>query len=147
MEQIQFDTGVREFNLNGRGVLRFHPGDPNVYARFFEAMDKIQSLEEKITEESEKLKETSTGRDAVRLLEETDREVKKILNWTFGEENDFDRILGGVNLLAIAGNGQQIITNLLEALQPILLEGAEKCAKDQVQAAVSAAETRRKENE
>ena len=67
------------------------------------------------------------------------------MGWTFGGDNDFHKLLGGINLMAVAGNGMQIIVNLLAALEPILLEGAEKCADQQVQAAVRQAEARREQ--
>ena len=35
MKTLNIDTGVEEFSVNGRGVLRFNPGDPNLYHRFF----------------------------------------------------------------------------------------------------------------
>ena len=37
MHKLLVDTGVEEFEVNGRGVLRFNPGDPNLYHRFFAA--------------------------------------------------------------------------------------------------------------
>ena len=33
--ELNIDTGVEEFRVNGRGVLRFNPADPNLYHRFF----------------------------------------------------------------------------------------------------------------
>ena len=35
MQELKIDTGVEEFRVNGRGVLRFNPADPNLYHRFF----------------------------------------------------------------------------------------------------------------
>ena len=32
--ELNIDTGVEEFRVNGRGVLRFNPADPNLYHRF-----------------------------------------------------------------------------------------------------------------
>ena len=32
--ELNIDTGVEEFSVNGRGVLRFNPADPNLYHRF-----------------------------------------------------------------------------------------------------------------
>ena len=37
MKQLNIDTGVEEFSVNGHGVLRFNPADPNLYHRFFDA--------------------------------------------------------------------------------------------------------------
>lgn len=144
MEKISFDSGVKSYKINGTGVLRFNPGDPNVYARFLEAADKLQDVENALVEEAKKLSEAD-GAGVVQLLNRADKEMKQVLGWVFGEENDFDKILGGVNLLAVADNGQRVVTNLLEALQPVLVEGAERCAKEKVDAAVQKAKARRGE--
>ena len=45
MEKLVFDSGVKEYKLGTGGVLRFNPSDPNVYARFMDAMDKIRAVE------------------------------------------------------------------------------------------------------
>ena len=144
MEKISFDSGVRSYKINGAGVLRFNPGDPNVYARFLEAADKLQEVETALVAEAKIIPEADGGA-VVQLLNRADREMKGILSWVFGQENDFDKILGGVNLLAVADNGQRVVTNLLEALQPILVEGAERCAKEKVDAALKKAKSRRGE--
>ncbi len=146
MEKISFDSGVKSYKINGTGVLRFNPGDPNVYARFLEAADKLQDVENALVEEAKKLPEAD-GTGVVQLLARADKEMKQVLGWVFGEGNDFDKILGGVNLLAVADNGQRVVTNLLAALQPILVEGAERCAKEKVDAAVLKAKARRGEQQ
>lgn len=138
MEKIQFDSGIREYRLNGAGVLRFNPGDPNLYARFMEAVEEIKDMEKKLSAQA-----GDDGMTVLKLLQDADRQMKQSLSRVFGEGNDFDKILGGVNLLAIGANGQRVITNLFAALQPILLQGAEACAREQTQAAVSRAKARR----
>ena len=144
MEKISFDSGIKSYKINGTGVLRFNPGDPNVYARFLEAAEKLLDVETTLVEEAQKLPQTD-GAGVVQLLSRADKEMKQVLSWVFGESNDFDKILGGVNLLAVAENGQRVVTNLLEALQPILVEGAERCAKEKVDSAVKKAQARRGE--
>ena len=44
MENISFDSGMQQYRINGGGVLRFNPGDPNLYARFLESADKIREI-------------------------------------------------------------------------------------------------------
>ena len=144
MEKISFDSGVKSYKINGAGVLRFNPGDPNVYARFLEAADKLQDVEKALVEEAKKLPEAD-GAGVVQLLSRADKEMKQVLSWVFGEENDFDKILGGVNLLAVADNGHRVVTNLLEALQPVLVAGAERCANEKVEMALEKAKARRGE--
>ena len=56
----------------------------------------------------------------------------------------FYAILQGVNLLAVTDSGERVITNLFEALQPVLVEGARRCASQTAQTAVAKANARRK---
>lgn len=123
MKKIKLDTGITTVAL-GSGTLRFHPADPNLYVRFQEAVEKLQSVESELVAKAA----DAQGEGIAKLLQEADRQMKEILNWVFGPGNDFDRLLEGVNLLAVAANGQRVVTNLFEALEPVLVEGARKCA-------------------
>lgn len=144
MEKISFDSGIKSFKINGSGVLRFNPGDPNVYARFLEAADKLQDIETGLVDTAKTLPEAD-GAGVVKLLNQADSQMKQVLGWVFGQENDFDKILQGVNLLAVAENGERVVTNLLNALQPVLVAGAERCAQQKVSDAVKKAKARRGE--
>ena len=112
MEQIVFDTGLREYRVGG-GVLRFNPADPNLYARFLEAVESLAALE---------LTEGIPG------IRDMDRQAKAILQTVFGPHNDLEAVFGGMNLLAMADNGHRVLENFLSALEPILTEGALRCA-------------------
>ena len=134
MEKLTFDTGLQRFRVNGGGVLTFNPGDPNLYARVLEAVEKIQALEEQLN---------TAQPEALQVMCRLDQEMKEILGWVFGPGNDFDSMLGGVNLLAVAENGERVVTNLFAALEPILVAGAEACAGAAAEAAVQKAQARR----
>lgn len=142
MERIHFDSGIQEFQIGEGGVLRFNPCDPNLYVRFLEAAEKIKAVEENMAEQAKLLPEND-GAAVGKLLQQADSQMKQILNWVFGETADFDRLLGGVNLLAMGANGERVVSNLFEALQPVLLSGAKKSAAQQVKAAKTKAKTRR----
>lgn len=142
MEKIHFDSGIQEFQIGEGGVLRFNPCDPNLYVRFLEAAEKIKALEENMAEQAKLLPEND-GAAVGKLLQQADSQMKQILNWVFGETADFDRLLGGVNLLAMGANGERVVSNLFAALQPVLLSGAKKSAAQQVKAAKTKAKTRR----
>lgn len=124
MEKIQFDSGIRSYRINGEGILRFNPGDPNLYARFMEAVEKLKAAEEELIRTAE----TAQSTDVVLLMTQADRKMKEILNWVFGGDNDFCKILKDVNLLAVADNGERVVTNLFAALEPVLVAGAKRCA-------------------
>lgn len=133
MKKISFDSGVQTYKL-GQGVLRFHPGDPNLYARFMEGAEQLRAVEQALEEDS---------CEPLTALQNADRQMKKILNGIFGPGNDFDGILGGVNLLAVAENGERVVTNLFAALEPVLVAGAEQCAGSAARAAEKKAKARR----
>ena len=126
MEKIQFDAGQRSYRINGGGILRFNPGDPNLYARFMEAVEKLQAVETELMQQGE----SAQGEDIVKLMGRADEKMKSILNWVFGGDNDFHKLLGGVNLLAVADNGERVVTKLFAALEPVLGDGAKRCAAD-----------------
>lgn len=144
MEALNFDSGIREYKINNNGVLRFNPGDPNVYARFLEAAQKIQGIEDEMAAKTKTLHDAEdNGGTVLRILADADKQMKEVLGWVFGKGNDFDEIMEGVNLMAVASNGERVVTNLLNALLPIIQEGAEKCAEQQIGDAVQQAQTNR----
>ena len=129
MKKIKLDSGLEEVAI-GQGILRFNPKDPNLYVRFQEAVERLQQVEKDLVAQA-----PEDGSAAVQLLKKADEKMKEILDWVFGAGNDFNEILGGVNLLAVAKNGERVVTNLFAALEPVLLEGAKACVEDQVAAA------------
>lgn len=141
MNKIEFDSGVKEYEI-GSGILRFNPSDYNLFHRFLEAADKIQQVEEELVAGGTGV---TTGVDIVRLMSETDKKAKDLLNEVFGGENDFHKILGGINLMSVAGNGERVITNLFHALTPIITEGVERCVSATVVEARAARDARRAE--
>lgn len=143
MEKIIFDSGIRQYKLGEYGVLKFHPGDPNLYARFMEAVEKMKDIEQELAQQAKSPESEDSGTVVVKLLQDADTKMKQTLNWVFGHDTDFDKLLGGVNLLAVASNGERVVTNLFNALQPILLSGAQSCVKEQTKAAVARSKVRR----
>ena len=127
--ELNIDTGVEEFRVNGREVLRFNPADPNLYHRFFAAGAELDGYDAALT----------------KALAALDGKIKKLLTGIFGAENDFDAILGGVNLAGVGANGKRVVQNLLEALTPILREGAERRLTAAADAAAARADAARAE--
>lgn len=140
MEKIIFDGGLKQYEVGG-GVLSFNPSDPNVYARFMDATDKLRAIEDKLIDKAKVA--NGSGEAVLQLFREADMEAKKVLCWVFGEQNDFDKILNGANLLAVGTNGERILTNFLQALLPVINSGAEACAKLKTDAARAQAKAER----
>lgn len=152
MKTLNFETGVAEYKVNGKGVLRMNPGDPNLYARFFDAQDKLLEIEKDLEEQGRSLpdlpenateeKMAEIGESRVRFLQDADRKVKALLNQVF-PGNDFEALFGGVNVMAVTSNGERVITNFLAALLPILSAGVDACAENKTTAAVEQARINR----
>lgn len=145
MEKLILDSGVKEYQLPG-GILRFNPSDPNVYARFMESTNKIKQVEQEMAAKAKIIsnkKDGNMGEESLRIMKETDTRMKAILNDVFGHGNDFDMLLEKVNLMAVAGNGERVISNLLNALQPIMESGVQACINDEVNIAKLNREQRR----
>ena len=147
MEKLIFDSGIREFQINNNGVLRFNPADPNVYARLVDSSEKLNAVEERLLAKAKELipdsADETNGAVVLQLMSEADKEVKDILVYIFGEENDFDKIFAGVNLMAVGDNDERVLTNFLNALIPIIEKGAEKCTKQQIGSATAKAKANR----
>lgn len=147
MEILNIDVGMKSYQMvEGGAPLIFNPGDPNVYARYRDALDEIETLEKDMVAKAQTVDETENSTEALTLLRETDRKAKEILSGIFGGNNDFDAILCGVNLMAVTSSGTRVIENLMDALNPIMVEGAKACASDEVQKAKKAREQRREES-
>ena len=146
MQNLTIDTGMKEYLINNRAVLRFNPGDPNLYHRFFAAAPQLDTLDAELTE---RLKALPAEPDPARtgqglaLLNDYDRRIKALLTEIFGEENDFDKVLEGVNLAGTGTNGKRVVQNLLDALTPILQEGAARHLKNTAAAARAEADAAR----
>lgn len=117
MADIQLDTGVKTYRVGG-GVLKFNPSDPNLYGRFLDAVEELGKLE------------VDFEGGGIPALQALDRQVKAILGTVFVPENDLEAVFGGMNLLAVGENGHRLLENFLSALEPILTEGALRCARE-----------------
>lgn len=144
---LQFDDGLLRLDINGNGILTFNPSDFNVYQRFFGLLKELPELEKRYAVQveqpgSEDDSFALAGRELDRARE-LDREIKDKLGAAFGLGNDFDALLGGVNLMAVGNNGQRVITNLLNALAPYIEEGARRHQQEAAEAALRSRAQRR----
>ena len=146
MQNLTIDTGMQEYLINNRAVLRFNPGDPNLYKRFFTAASQLDALDAELTESLKALPaepDPARAGQGLALLNDYDRRIKALLTEIFGAENDFDKVLEGVNLAGCGANGKRVVQNLLDALTPILQEGAARHLKSTAAAARAEADAAR----
>ena len=146
MENLNISIGIKKYQLVEDGaILAFNPGDPNVYARYMDAVPKIKSVELEMAAKAKAVNaaDADAGEKSLQIMRETDQRMKALLNGIFGEGNDFDKILKGVNLMAVTETGSRVINNVLDALTPIMNDGAKSCVSTEVAAAKLNREQRR----
>ncbi|MBR6793339.1 MAG: hypothetical protein IKM48_03140 [Clostridia bacterium] len=136
--KLFFDDGIKEFETNNGQILRFNPSDPAFYDRFRTMITKIEKAETELD-----VADPKTGDEVLDLMCEYDHKIKCYLNEAFGLNNDFEKIFSGVNMMAVGKNGHRIIGNFLDAIQPIIEEGAKQHAKSAAADVVAQARARR----
>lgn len=152
MELLNIDIGLKSYQFVEDGApLVFNPSDPNVYARYMNAMDTIKAVETEMAAKASAVTvkdntveaQAEAGSESLKIMAETDRRIKEILNGIFGGGNNFNDILRGVNLMAVTTSGDRVINNLLNALSPIMEAGAKACVETEIKEAKLNREQRR----
>ena len=140
MRELNFDSGIVEYRVNGKATLSFNRSDPNLYNRMQEPNGKLAAIDSDLKKEKDAAED---GLALVKLFSAYDKRIKAELSFVFGEQNDFNAIFEGQNVLSIAGNGKFLITNFIEALQPIIESGVKEYAKLEAANAVAQAKRER----
>ena len=141
MENFSFDTGMKEYRMDNGKVLRFNPSDPNVYANFMDAIPVLEGIEADMMAKGRSLAAEDVA-GALNVMREADKDIKRELGKVF-TENDFEDILDGVNLMAVASNGQRVISNFRDVMTPIFEDGVKRFTDNAISEAAANREQRR----
>lgn len=111
MKDLNFDTGVVTYNLNGACEVSFNPTDSTFVERLFTAFDTLDKKQEDYKAEAEKNKGT---REIFTTARKLDTEMRDIINETF-EEDVCTPLFGEMNVYALA-DGLPVWANLMLAV-------------------------------
>lgn len=150
-QSLRLDTGVQEYDINGRAIFRINPADPNLFENIlgFEPLlknyeERFQALKLKMYREALEQAEAKANRgdedegdietdeqgfpktapEIVREMKALDAEIKEKLREVFGPENDFDAIFDHKSALALTNSGANILENFLEMITPLITTGS-----------------------
>jgi len=140
MRELNFDSGIVEYRVNGKATLSFNRSDPNLYNRMQDLSSKLAAIDSDLKKEKDA---ADDGLALMKILSAYDKRIKAELSFVFGEQNDFDAIFEGQNVMSIAGNGQLLITNFLDAIRPVIESGVKEYAKLEAANAVAQAKRER----
>lgn len=108
MAELNFSTGLKEYELNGRYKLAFNPSDAAFARRLYGVFEAMQQKQEAY---DEKLKATGDVTAIFDALEAIDREMRALIDGALGE-GLCAAVFGEMNLTALA-DGFPVWVNLL----------------------------------
>lgn len=109
MAVINFDSGVKEYSLNGKFSVWFNPTDSNFAEMLYNTFDELDKKQEEFRTEN-----IEDGREAFKKNRERDREMRAALDDILGE-GACASLFGGMNVYALA-DGLPVWANLMLAI-------------------------------
>ena len=111
MNELNFDTGLVTYTLNGVCEVKFNPTDSEFVEKLFDAFDSLDKKQDAYKSEVERL---ADKREVFRVARERDREMREIIDGVFGKPV-CDKLFGSMNVYAIA-DGLPVWCNLMLAV-------------------------------
>lgn len=111
MEELKFETGLVQFNINGKSCVTFNPTDCSFVERIFNAFDTLDKRQDAYNEE---VKKAADNQEIFAIARRRDAEMREIIDGVFGAPVCAD-IFGDVNVYAMA-DGLPIWANLMLAV-------------------------------
>lgn len=110
MKKLQFETGVKEYELNDGCVVHFNPCDPSFVERVYHVMDKLGKMQ------NEEPPNKEDGEKVWEEINERDKSMRETINSIFPFDGDVcAKAFPNVGVYALAG-GLPLWTNLLLAI-------------------------------
>lgn len=98
-EVLNFETGLKEFEVNGNAVLAFNPTDSAFVEKLFGAFETLDKRQDTYKEEVEK---TADKREIFETARKMDAEMREIIDGVFERPVCAD-IFGSMNVYALGG--------------------------------------------
>ena len=109
--ELNFDTGVVEYNINGKYTVRFNPTDKSFIQRLCDAFDTLEAKKQRFDDEALR---TGDKKEVFRMLAKCDADVREVLNGLFGE-GMCETVFGEMSMHALAG-GLPVWVNFMLAI-------------------------------
>lgn len=111
MKELNFDSGLVTYLLNGKCEVSFNPTDSNFVERLYNAFEDLDKKQEGYKAQIEKM---ADKREIFEFARERDAEMRAIIDGLF-ETPVSDALFGGMNVYAVA-NGLPVWCNLMLAV-------------------------------
>lgn len=111
MKQLQFDTGLITYDLNGAAQVAFNPTDSAFVERLFRTFDALDQKQEAYKAEAER---AAGSREIFDIARKRDEEMRTMIDEALGQPV-CAALFGGMNVYALA-DGLPVWCNLMLAL-------------------------------
>ena len=111
MKELNFETGLVTYSINGKCEIAFNPTDSTFVERLFNAFEVLDKKQESYKAEVER---TANKREVFETARKMDEEMRDILNELFAF-NVCDALFGTMNVYAMA-DGLPVWANLMFAI-------------------------------
>ena len=108
MKELDFDSGVVSYSINGKCEVSFNPADNVFTERFYNAVDEMGKLQDEYAKKAESIQKPI---DAFSLARQRDDEMSKVLDGLFNAPV-CEAVFGDMSLCAFA-NGFPVWLNLM----------------------------------
>lgn len=109
--ELNFDTGLVEYDINGAYKVRFNPTDKTFLQNLSDAFDALEAKQQRLDEETVR---TGDKKEIFRMVAQRDSEVREILDGLFGE-GMCAAVFNNMSMHALA-NGLPVWVNLMLAI-------------------------------
>lgn len=110
MKELNFETGLVTYKVNGSAELTFNPGDVGFVEKLFNTFDRLAKRQDNAEEENRR----AEGAELFELARKRDAEMRAEIDAIFGTPV-CDSIFGNTNVFAIA-DGMPLWCNFLMAV-------------------------------
>lgn len=121
MQSISFDTGSKEYEINGKSTVKINIADLNMKAR----VDEMSPVLDRIVKEMSEI-DTPTAQQ----LQSFDAQVKEIIDYAFGAPVS-QAAFGNLNCLSPNSRGELIFEAFINAFMPLLQKDMAKLSESQ----------------
>lgn len=111
MKDLNFDSGVVTYSLNGKCEVSFNPTDSNFVERIYTAFN---DLDKKQDEYKSRIEKMADKKEVFEFARERDAEMRTIIDGVF-DTPVCDAVFGGMNIYAMA-SGLPAWVNLMLAV-------------------------------
>ena len=111
MKSLSFDSGIEEYDLDGKVTVRFNPTDVSFLEKLSDSFQVLDLIQEEVKLSQE---EITDEKDVFNLAKNLDTKMRDIINALFGQDV-CTPLFGEMNLFASAG-GLPVWANLMLAI-------------------------------